>query len=192
MPSAQADWVLAHGVRELTSASSTPHPAFVLTGENEGVALPGRPVPGYQHLGQLEDPSAFTEPVIDFARDDGERPGRRRRTRGRSDPLRLWADRLGNDGAVRCAVRQQCRADRCPRRTNRHPHGRRLRTRIRTRRCGLGRTERPGATNLVTGLAQAKAAYSPVIALAGMLSYVSTNKRSSRRSGCRPWRRRRR
>ena len=28
----------------------------------------------------------------------------------------------------------------------------------------------PGATNLVTGLAQAKAAYSPVIALAGMLS----------------------
>jgi pimeloyl-ACP methyl ester carboxylesterase len=77
---AQAAWVLAHGVRELTSASSTPHPAFVLTGENDTGSTPAMAhaiatqtgaesahiVPGYQHLGLLEDPSAFTEPVIDF------------------------------------------------------------------------------------------------------------------------------
>ena len=77
---AQAAWVLAHGVRELTSAPSTPHPAFVLTGENDTGSTPSMAhaiatqtgaeaahiVPGYQHLGLLEDPSAFTEPVIDF------------------------------------------------------------------------------------------------------------------------------
>ena len=77
---AQAAWVLAHGVRALTSAPATGHPTFVLTGEHDtgstpGMAMaiaeqtdaePAHVVAGFQHLGLLEDPLAFTAPVMDF------------------------------------------------------------------------------------------------------------------------------
>ncbi|MEM8704997.1 MAG: alpha/beta fold hydrolase [Actinomycetota bacterium] len=77
---AQAAWVLAHGVRELTSAPATGHPTLVLTGEHDSGSTPAMShaiaaqtdaeaavvVGGYQHLGLMEDPHAFTDPVLDF------------------------------------------------------------------------------------------------------------------------------
>ena len=57
------------------------------------------------------------------------------------------------------------------RRAHRRAHGRRLRARLRRARASSSPARTgPGATNLVTGLAQANAAYSPVVALAGSLS----------------------
>ncbi|MEM9521877.1 MAG: alpha/beta fold hydrolase [Actinomycetota bacterium] len=77
---AQAAWVLAHGVRELTAASASGHPTFVITGEHDTGSTPAMAhaiaeqtqaarahvVPGLQHLGLMEDVAAFIEPVRDF------------------------------------------------------------------------------------------------------------------------------
>ncbi len=78
---AQAAWVLAHGVRELiapTLAMDTP--SLVMTCENDSGSTPKMSidiaaeivqstvqiVPKLQHLGLMEDPDAFTQPVVKF------------------------------------------------------------------------------------------------------------------------------
>ncbi|MEM9585466.1 MAG: alpha/beta hydrolase [Pseudomonadota bacterium] len=80
---AQTAWVLAHGVRELIA----PVPpldvrAMVMTCENDSGSTPAmsegiaaeitgaelRIVPALQHLGLMEQPEAFTTPILDFLR----------------------------------------------------------------------------------------------------------------------------
>ncbi len=78
---AQATWVLANGVRELINPDPPiTHQALVLTGENDTGSTPAMShaiaaeiqgaetviVPRYQHLGLMEEPNAFTEPVLGF------------------------------------------------------------------------------------------------------------------------------
>ncbi len=78
---AQATWVLANGVRELIDPGRQPSaPTFVLTGANDtgstaamseaiAAAIDGATqviVDGYQHLGLMESPQAFSAPVRDF------------------------------------------------------------------------------------------------------------------------------
>lgn len=78
---AQAAWVLAHGVLELAeNAPPITAPTLVMTSQNDSGSTPamadaiagGIPgaetvvVPGLQHLGLMEDPGAFTVPILDF------------------------------------------------------------------------------------------------------------------------------
>ena len=78
---AQAAWVLANGVRELI-APKTPitAPTFVMTCENDSGSTPKMShdiaaeingsetliAPQLQHLGLMEDPDAFTTPILKF------------------------------------------------------------------------------------------------------------------------------
>jgi len=78
---AQAAWVLANGVRELI-APSTPIsvPTLVITCENDTGSTPKMShdianeiagsqtiiIPKLQHLGLMEDPDAFTNPILKF------------------------------------------------------------------------------------------------------------------------------
>lgn len=78
---AGAAWVLANGVVELTVPTPViNHPTLVMTGENDtgstpamayaiAAQIPGAEtivVEGLQHLGLMEDPSAFVTPTLDF------------------------------------------------------------------------------------------------------------------------------
>lgn len=78
---AQAAWVLANGVRELIRPDPpVAAPALVMTCENDTGSTPAmahaiaseiegaetRIVPGLRHLGLMEDPAAFTAPILDF------------------------------------------------------------------------------------------------------------------------------
>ena len=80
---AQAAWVLAHGVRELIRPQPpVVAPTLVMTCENDSGSTPAmshaiaseidgaetRIVPHLQHLGLMENPSAFTAPVRAFLR----------------------------------------------------------------------------------------------------------------------------
>lgn len=84
---AQAAWVLAQGVVELTGRDhDITIPALVMTCENDSGSTPAMTrdigatitgaeliiIPDLQHLGLLEDPTAFTKPILDFL----ERQGR--------------------------------------------------------------------------------------------------------------------
>ncbi|MEM7069561.1 MAG: alpha/beta fold hydrolase [Pseudomonadota bacterium] len=78
---AQAAWVLANGVRELI-APQTPidKPTLVITCENDSGSTPEMSrdigaeidgsettiIPVLQHLGLMEDPDAFTNPILEF------------------------------------------------------------------------------------------------------------------------------
>lgn len=76
---AQAAWVLAHGVRELTQKSYD-MAALVMTCEHDSGSTPAmshaigaefaqadvRIVPVLQHLGLMEDPALFTAPILEF------------------------------------------------------------------------------------------------------------------------------
>ena len=74
-------WVLAHGVRELIRPSpAIRHPALVITCENDTGSTPDMSneiateiagaqsliVPKLKHLGMMEDPEAFTAPILKF------------------------------------------------------------------------------------------------------------------------------
>lgn len=78
---AGAAWVLAHGVRELTGRDGDiTTPTLVMTCENDSGSTPAMShaiadeiprahrlvIPHLQHLGLMEDPDAFTRPVIQF------------------------------------------------------------------------------------------------------------------------------
>lgn len=78
---AQATWVLANGVRELIHPEPPiTHPTLVITGANDSGSTPAMGhaiaaeidgaetliVDRYQHLGLMEEPRAFTDPIIDF------------------------------------------------------------------------------------------------------------------------------
>ena len=78
---AQAAWVLANGVRELIQpATKITHPTLVMTCENDSgstpkmsfdiaAEIPGaitKIVPELQHLGLMEKPEAFTQPILNF------------------------------------------------------------------------------------------------------------------------------
>lgn len=78
---AQATWVLANGVRELVDPTPPiAHPTLVLTGENDSGSTPAMShaiaaeidgaetlvIGRYQHLGLMEEPAAFVDPIIDF------------------------------------------------------------------------------------------------------------------------------
>lgn len=78
---AQATWALAHGVRELINPDPpVVAPTLVMTGERDTGSTPAMShaiaaeiadaetviINHYQHLGLLEDPAAFTDPVLDF------------------------------------------------------------------------------------------------------------------------------
>jgi len=78
---AQAAWVLANGVRELIRPQPpVSAPALVMTCENDSGSTPAmshaiaaeiagaqtRIVPRLQHLGLMEEPAAFTTPIIEF------------------------------------------------------------------------------------------------------------------------------
>lgn len=78
---AQTAWVLANGVRELiTPEEKIEKPCLVLTCENDSGSTPQMSVdigaeidgsevviiPKLQHLGLMEEPDAFTDPVIKF------------------------------------------------------------------------------------------------------------------------------
>jgi pimeloyl-ACP methyl ester carboxylesterase len=78
---AEAAWVLAHGVRELTGPGRRLEvPSLVMTCENDigstpamarsiAAAIDGAEtviVPDLRHLGLIEDPAAFTAPLVDF------------------------------------------------------------------------------------------------------------------------------
>ena len=78
---AQTAWVLAHGVRELIAPEPPiQHPALVMTCENDSGSTPQMShdiaaeiagsqtiiVPHLQHLGLMEDPDAFTTPILTF------------------------------------------------------------------------------------------------------------------------------
>lgn len=78
---AQATWVLANGVRELINPDpAVVAPALVMTCENDSGSTPAMSdaiaaeiagaetiiVPERQHLGLVEDPQAFTVPILDF------------------------------------------------------------------------------------------------------------------------------
>ncbi|KMW58234.1 Beta-ketoadipate enol-lactone hydrolase [Candidatus Rhodobacter oscarellae] len=76
---AGAAWVLAHGVRELVDKCFTA-PTLVMTCENDTGSTPAmseaiaaqcatprlKIIPKLQHLGLMEDPQAFTAPILDF------------------------------------------------------------------------------------------------------------------------------
>ena len=78
---AQAAWVLANGVRELIAPKeSISVPTFIVTCENDTGSTPKMSsqiaseienaelviIPQLQHLGLMEDPSAFVTPVMEF------------------------------------------------------------------------------------------------------------------------------
>ncbi len=78
---AQTAWVLAHGVRELTGRDGQiTLPTLVMTCENDSGSTPDMThaiaaeipnaaaivIPRLQHLGLMEDPAAFTKPVLNF------------------------------------------------------------------------------------------------------------------------------
>lgn len=78
---AQAAWVLANGVRELINPDPPIElPTLIMTGENDSGSTPAMSysisseitgaqtvvVPGLQHLGLIEQPGAFTDPIIKF------------------------------------------------------------------------------------------------------------------------------
>lgn len=78
---AQAAWVLANGVRELIApAKPINAPTLVMTCENDSgstpkmshdiaAEIPGAQIliiPNLQHLGLMEDPNAFTDPITNF------------------------------------------------------------------------------------------------------------------------------
>lgn len=78
---AQTAWVLANGVVELTGREGEiKAPALVMTCENDSGSTPKMAhdiaaeidgaetiiVPHLQHLGLMEDPHAFTKPILDF------------------------------------------------------------------------------------------------------------------------------
>ena len=78
---AQTAWVLANGVPELVRPPRpVSAPALVMTSENDSGSTPGMShaiaaeidgaetiiVPSLQHLGLMEDPSAFADPTIAF------------------------------------------------------------------------------------------------------------------------------
>ena len=78
---AQAAWVLANGVRELIAPNpAVSSPALVMTCENDSGSTPKMShdiaseidgsqtiiIPNLQHLGLMEDPNAFTKPVVGF------------------------------------------------------------------------------------------------------------------------------
>ncbi len=78
---AEAAWVLATGVKELTRPSIAVRvPSIVITSQNDSGSTPAMcaalaaeitnseqfVVPNLQHLGLIEQPQAFTTPVIDF------------------------------------------------------------------------------------------------------------------------------
>ncbi len=77
----QAAWVLANGVRELINPSPTIRvPTLVITGENDSGSTPAMShaiaaeipeaetliVPALQHLGLIEQPNLFMQPIVDF------------------------------------------------------------------------------------------------------------------------------
>ena len=78
---AQTAWVLAHGVRELIAPDpAVETPTLVMTCENDSGSTPAMShaigaeitgseviiVPRLQHLGLMEDPDAFTAPILNF------------------------------------------------------------------------------------------------------------------------------
>lgn len=78
---AQAAWVLAQGVRELIGrGADITAPSLVITCENDSGSTPAmshdiaadlpnariKIIPKLQHLGLIEDPEAFTNPLLDF------------------------------------------------------------------------------------------------------------------------------
>ena len=78
---AQAAWVLANGVRELIAPDDPiTAPTLVMTCENDSGSTPKMSediaaeivgselhiIPKLQHLGLMEDPSAFTQPILAF------------------------------------------------------------------------------------------------------------------------------
>lgn len=78
---AQTAWVLAHGVRELIAPDPPiTLPCFLMTCENDSGSTPQMShdiaseiagsanliIPTLQHLGLMEDPAAFTKPILDF------------------------------------------------------------------------------------------------------------------------------
>lgn len=78
---AGAAWVLAHGVRELIAPRPPiTAPALVMTCENDSGSTPAMTydiaaeiagaevgiIPRLQHLGLMEDPAAFTKPILSF------------------------------------------------------------------------------------------------------------------------------
>ncbi len=78
---AQAAWVLANGVVELTGQDGEiTAPTLVMTCENDSGSTPAMSrdiaseiayapviiVPALQHLGIMENPNAFTKPILDF------------------------------------------------------------------------------------------------------------------------------
>jgi len=78
---AQAAWVLANGVRELTSPQVwVENPTLIMTCENDTGSTPDMSreiakeisgsetiiVPHLQHLGLLEKPDLFTQPIVEF------------------------------------------------------------------------------------------------------------------------------
>lgn len=80
---AQTAWVLAHGVRELTGRDGEIKvPTVVMTCENDSGSTPQMTrdiaseipdaemiiVPDLQHLGLMENPEAFTQPILKFLR----------------------------------------------------------------------------------------------------------------------------
>ena len=80
---AQAAWVLANGVRELIAPEPAINaPSLVMTCENDTGSTPAMShaiaseikgatvqiVPELQHLGLMEDPVAFTDPILEFLR----------------------------------------------------------------------------------------------------------------------------
>ncbi len=84
---AQTAWVLAHGVRELIAPDPPLYvPALVMTCENDSGSTPDMSrdiaseiagaqlqiVPRLQHLGLMEDPHAFTAPLLRFLKDHTE------------------------------------------------------------------------------------------------------------------------
>ena len=80
---AEATWVLATGVKELTRTTKKINvPAIVITSENDSGSTPDMAVtiasqinqaeicivPELKHLGLIEQPQSFTAPVVDFFR----------------------------------------------------------------------------------------------------------------------------
>ena len=78
---AQAAWVLANGVRELIAPDpAIKKPSLVLTCEHDSGSTPAMChdiaaeiegsetiiIPALQHLGLMEEPDAFTNPLLDF------------------------------------------------------------------------------------------------------------------------------
>lgn len=81
---AQTAWVLAHGVRELTGRDGEiTAPTLVMTCENDSGSTPAMAagiaseipnarsiiVPDLQHLGLMENPDAFTAPILKFLKE---------------------------------------------------------------------------------------------------------------------------